>query len=419
MASPVSLKNTAVPTLSHYAVLATAGVILVSHFAVDVYSGIVPALLGVIEAQYAMPREWAAILLGVGSICSGLAQPLFAWISDRANSRIFGALGLLIGAVAISFIGYVSEGWMVFVVYAIGMIGIGMFHPVAVSTIGRLAGQKRSMAISLFFVFGMAGITSGSLIGPWIASGGGTLRDLSLLCIPGILMVALLQFAIGRIDHNPQLRRKDGQGSSGYDIRSIAILYVASALRFLVNMAFVYLLLRWLQHHVAAANPQWSIQQVADYAADLNGRQLATMTIGMAIGGLTAGWSIKQGSERLPLILVPLLFSPAIFALSRLQPGTAALVMCFLSGAGFASMVPVSVSVAQRMMPYHTSLASGLMLGGAWSIACLGPSLAQWLISSIGLPGAMTAVGCILATSGLVTIGIRSDSISDSAGDSE
>ncbi len=410
MAQPITAKETAL-TGGIATVLFPAMVILVSHFVVDVYSAVLPALLPVVESDFQLSKTALAILLGVGSICSGLAQPAFAWLSDRGNTRVYGALGLLIGALGICFIGYAPDAWTLFVVYAIATVGIGMFHPVAASTIGKLAGTRRSMAISWFFVFGMAGCFVGSLISPELATGADSLKSLAVLLVPGLLMAGVLQFSIARIEHNP-VRLNETSGDTGeYHVPSIVFLYFASAARFTVNMAFIFLLAQWLKQHVEAAHPGWSEQQIADATAVLNGNHLAVMIAGMAVGGLTSGNLIAHGRERLPLILIPILFAPAIIGLSFLSPGFTAKAMCFLAGVGFASMVPVAVAVGQRLMPYHTGLASGLMLGGAWAVACVGPLLGQIVMKQCGLLLALVSTGALLAVSGLLAIGLNSDAI--------
>jgi len=54
-----------------------------------------------------------------------------------------------------------------------------------------------------------------------------------------------------------------------------------------------------------------------------------------------------------------------------------AIVATILTGMGFGAVIPVSISLAQRLLPHRTSLASGLMLGGAWMIAFVGPLVAE------------------------------------------
>jgi len=388
------------------------GAILLGHYFVDTYSGIAPPLLGVIEQEYGMLPQYAAMLLGLGSICSGLAQPTFAWLSDRLDTRAFGGIGILLGTLGITLLGFSPNIPGVFVIYAIGMLGVGMFHPIAASTIGSLAGDKRGMVLSWFFVFGMGGFFTGSLIGPALATGSGSLRNLSYLLIPGLIMAVVLQLSIGKVQHKKRISSGHTHSIAEYDWWTITCLYLSAVFRFTVNMAIVYLLVRWMEHHVASLNPSWSAEDVADYSAPFVGRANATMIVGQGAGGLAAGALIVAGREKIPLIWAPIVFSPALIALAFLEPGFWGYTACFLTGVGFASMTPVAISVGQRLMPYHTSLASGIVLGGAWAIASTGPRFAEFLIQQFDLRTAFIMIGVVLALSGLSAVGLKQKSLS-------
>jgi FSR family fosmidomycin resistance protein-like MFS transporter len=391
--------------------LVPIGVIYVCHCLVDTYSATLQPLLGVVQTEYGMKPQWAAVLLGLGSIVSGLAQPVFAWASDRLNTRIFGALGILLGGIGITLIGFAPSATMVFLMYAIGMLGIGMFHPIAASTIGQLAGDKRGLAISWFFVFGMGGFFTGSLLAPWLATGNGSLKHLAIMLIPGVLMAVVLQLCIGKINHKSVLTHTEAHSMRHYDWRSIWILYLSSVFRFVVNMAIVYLLIRWMEQYVATNEPEWSAKKVADFSAPMAGRANATMILGQAIGGLVAGALILTGKEKWPLVLTPILFAPALASIAFLPPGIVGYAACFFAGVGFAAMTPVAISVGQRLMPYHTSLGSGIMLGGAWAIASVGPRLAEFLIQQFNLQTAIVATAVLLACSGVSAIGLKQESL--------
>ena len=58
--------------------------------------------------------------------------------------------------------------------------------------------------------------------------------------------------------------------------------------------------------------------------------------------------------------------------------------------------------MAQRLLPHRTSLASGLMLGGAWFFASLGPLLVQWLYTNYGLRTSFAIVAVMLFASGMI-----------------
>ena len=54
------------------------------------------------------------------------------------------------------------------------------------------------------------------------------------------------------------------------------------------------------------------------------------------------------------------------------------------------------------MLPHRTSLASGLMMGGAWTVATLGPRLAELGTSRIGLEATFAVTAVLLVLSGAV-----------------
>ena len=60
----------------HTALPARLGTILVSHTLVDVYAALVPPLIGVLQVRCELTDVQKAWLLGIGSLASGLSQPL-------------------------------------------------------------------------------------------------------------------------------------------------------------------------------------------------------------------------------------------------------------------------------------------------------------------------------------------------------
>jgi fucose permease len=82
--------------------------------------------------------------------------------------------------------------------------------------------------------------------------------------------------------------------------------------------------------------------------------------------------------------VIPLLGAGAILAIphadafageSVFLAATIAGLLTIAAGFGFGSLVPVSMSLAQRLLPHRTSFASGMMLGGAWGVAVIGPQI--------------------------------------------
>jgi len=397
------------------------GSVIVSHAMVDVYSQVVVPIVGVLQIRSALTDAQAAWLIGIGSLSSGLSQPLSAWLADRLDSRLFAGLGLFVAAVCISSIGFASDFVSLAVLYALGMAGVGVYHPVGASTIGQLSESalpgKRSLGLSVFFVAGMVGGFAGSMGSPRITSLDNGFLVLSLLMLPGVVLAAALHFSIRGVPHREDEHR--AIRFDGEEIRrrwfTVILLWVSNAMRFTVNIALFYLYVRWAEAHMAAEHPEWTRESVAGAAAPISGNLVALTIVGMAVGGVVAGWLVRQGREKLPLVLVPILFAPAI-ALFGDAPILAGYGLAMAAGAGFASMVPVTIGLAQRLLPHRTGLASGLMLGGAWAFALLGPRLAEYcLASGLSLKSTFALTAGLLALAGVVALLIRPDILRDSA----
>lgn len=399
-------------TPGHGAIGTRLGAILVSHTAVDVYSAFVPPLIGVLQVRCHLEESQAAWLYGVGSLSSGLSQPIGAWISDHTDSRLFGALGLLLSAVCLSCIGMADSFATLLPLYILGMIGVGIFHPVGASCTGQLAeqmpGKRRSLWISIFFVFGMAGGFSGSMIARWVAANGDVGFDLlRYALIPGVLIAMVLHMVIRKVPHRHHahhlIQFKEGDLKQRWQMMSL--LYVASALRFTVNVTLFFLMVQWAESYIATGNPLLGAKEVAEQGGAIAATLIGMSIVGMAIGGLAAGTIIPKGSEKWPLVIVPIAFAPCI-ALFAVIPLWACYILAVVIGIGFASMIPVSLGLAQRLLPHKTSLASGLMLGGAWAMAFVGPRSAVYCQENldISLAGTFAIVAGMLAMSGLVCL---------------
>lgn len=388
--------------------------VLLSHFTVDTFSQMIPASLGLIQEKWHLSDRQSAWFLGVGSLCSGLAQPIFAWLSDRRGNRIFGGLGLAIVALLISSLGLAVSISYLFAFYIVGMIGNGMFHPIAASTIGQLRPQRRSFAVSCFFVAGMLGGICGATLGPRLLGTPHGFQWLRLLAIPGLVLAFTLHRQIRNVEHRqltPSFEVTKNGTSAG--LIPMLLLYLSAASRFVVNMALVYLYVRWSEATLFANQPDLTPSEVARLSAPMVGNMNGASITGMAIGGFFSGVLIPAGREKTPYICIPLVCAPLVAMIPHANT-TILYLLVMGAGIGFASLVPVTIALAQRLMPGRTSLASGLMLGGAWSMATFGPILAEYLIEVQSIQAAFYTFACVMAISGLIILPIPKTLIAES-----
>jgi len=386
-----------------------AGVTIGAHGVTDFFSAVTISLIPLLTARLELTTGQVALLLGVGSVASGLIQPLVAWASDRLDTRSLGTIGLGVAVVCVSLIGRARSFEVLLLLHGVGAAGVGAFHPPAAATVGHLSGSRRSLGVAIFFLAGMVGGVSGSVLVPRIvnAMSGGVgplaidhgLASLTWLIVPGMLAAGVLALAI----HSASHRHHDAHETHGRLTpeerrarwRAVGLLYAGNVMRFSVNMTLVYLFAQWAQAHTLDARGLEELTRRAGLrASELNGPLQGMMPVGMGIGGITLGFLLAPRFEKTVFIVAPLVGAAAIALIpwaDGLAPGAVVPVvlgLAVLTGIGFGGVVPVSVSLAQRLLPHRTSLASGVMLGGAWAVAFVGPQVAKIVHAGVGdMPG--------------------------------
>lgn len=400
------------------------GTIIGSHIVVDYYSFIIVSLLPLLAARLSLDNAEKAMVLGMGSITSGFIQPVVAWIGDRLNTRVIATIGLGVAAAACSVVGLATGFWSLMMIAGIGALGVGAFHPPAAAVTGQVSGSRRSLGVSLFFLAGMIGGMAGNVASPQfvrlagrLAGGEGDgvialgLQWMCVLIVPGLLVALLLAKAIHDAPH-----RHDGAHDQHRSLspevrrlrwRAVWLLYASNVTRFTTNMALVYLFVRWIETRAAEhAGVVQIAGEVAIRASALNGTFQAAMQLGMGAAGLAAGWLLRTHHEKASLVAVPLLGAACIGAMAGVDSlglGHDAmlgvgLLLAVLAGMGFGGTVPTVIALAQRLLPHRTALASGMMMGGAWGLAFVGPMLAERIEAWAGLSVAF------IATAGLLVV---------------
>lgn len=399
--------------------------IIASHSVVDFFSYLIVPLMPLLVTRLDLSNTEKAWILAVGSVCSGLVQPLVAWLSDKLSTRWLGTLGLLLGAIATSLIGHAQSFEQLLVIQVLSSLGIGAFHPVAAAAVGQLSAPRRSLGVSLFFLGGMAGGISGNLSATPYAQALG-ITSFAYLIAPGVLFTILLWAAFHRVPHHhAQARTTHAQLDElerRQRWRAVWVLYVGNVIRFTVNSALVYLVIDWTIR--LTAERQGAMWDTLDaqarnafglQASGINGWLQASMQIGMGVMGLLAARIIRPGQEKGLIVWMPILGALPIFLVpwaqgafehegSRWLTVPIVFVLCVLAGVGFGGIVPVTISLAQRMLPHRTTLASGLMMGGAWFMAFLGPIIGKYYTQWFGPAGAWHAVGVMLLVAGVLSV---------------
>jgi len=413
-------------------------VVVGTHFAVDYIAFVLVALMPLFTARLGLSGTEKATLFAIGSIGSGAIQPFVALWSDRADSRLLGILGLALAGMSVSLFGVATSFEQLLLLQGLATIGVGAFHPVAAAAIGRLSGRRRSLGVAAFFLAGMLGGVAGNttsplLVGWWGATFGAAggeasagLQALGLVGLVGLAGAAALLWGIRRVSHKSDEAHERHRSLASRDRRlrwtAVGLLYVGNVLRFVVNMALVFLFEKWAEvRTLAQADAVALTNELGLRASTLNGPLQGAMQLGMGVCGIAAGAVLRSRHEKAALVGVPLFGAIAIglFPWASQLGGSWAVVgalgVSVLAGMGFGGMIPVTITLAQRLLPHRTGLASGLMMGGAWSFGAGGPFIAAWASRGLGLDGAFLAVGGLLASAGVLALALPGRVVRESA----
>ncbi|QEG35645.1 MFS transporter [Bythopirellula goksoeyrii] len=376
--------------------------LLASHFVVDALATLLPSSLGLIEVRSGLSHSQAAWLLGLGSFTSGLAQPLCALISDRLRTRVLTVVGITVAGIGFAMLGLTTNAIALSTIYVLGMIGVGIFHPIAATTVAQLHYHRRNSATGIFFVAGMIGGVFGAILWPrWLSTTGG-FGNLPLMVAPILILAFFLHRKLLVL---PPIKQHQWHTADLSLLRgnwaNIIVLYAASAMRYCINTSLVYLFVRWTEQVISLEHASMSAEAVAKQAAPIVGNLNACMILGMAIGGLMGGTFVAPGREKWPLVWVPLCFCPVLALFPHLSI-QASYVLAVMAGVGFASMIPVTVALAQHLLPHRANFASSLMMGGAWVVATIGPRSAEFGVTHLGIETTFALLAAVLAISGIV-----------------
>jgi len=370
-----------------------------THFVVDVFSFIGVALLPLLAVTLGMRTEQKALLLGLGSLCSGVVQPVVAWVSDKYDTRAIGTMGFVVAVLCIGSFGLAQDFTQLAILYCVGAMGIGAFHPPAAAITGHLGGSKRSKYIAFFFLAGMTGGIVGNIVTPeyvammtpvvdGVPDTRSGLRSLLYLIPIGLVCAFFLAKATHGVGHRHHAAHTSHMEWDTKERRlrwfAVGVLYVTNTLRFSVNMALIYLIVEWAGDMTLIKNDASVMTEVLGIkASKLNGIMQASMQVGMGGMGIVLGLLLSAKYEKLAFVVFPVLGSAVLFMIPRAHMISEGIEIPFaifatiLTGVGFGAVIPVSISLAQRLLPHRTSLASGLMLGGAWMLAFVGPLIAE------------------------------------------
>ena len=211
----------------------------VGHFWIDAYASMLGALIPFLYRTHDLSFTQAGVLAGMLILSASFLQPLYGYLSDRWQSRVFTALGPAIAGIFICFLGLVSSYPLMLVFVFLGGIGIAAFHPQATALASRSSRTTPAFQLSFFITSGMMGYAAGPvLMGSLVAFAG--LRWSILAALPGLLTTLyLLRSAPLPAAEERVVKQREVLNRLKEKCRPLLLLFALVVIRAALQMAFV------------------------------------------------------------------------------------------------------------------------------------------------------------------------------------
>lgn len=363
----------------------TIALLSTAHFALDSYSSFLFQLLPLLATKLRLTPAQAGLVPPMLTVASSLMQPVYGVISDRYLKRSMVVFGPLIAAVFLSCLGMANSlpGLMALVI--LGGVGVGIFHPQGAAMVSRAASsdgleKRQGMVMSAFSSAGTVGYSLGPLIVAIVVNRYG-LENSWYTAIWGVAFWLVL------FRYCPPLEPRnkvEGAPRLADALRAawvpLTLLYFAVVLRTAVSVS--------IQTYWPFALKSFGMTEM-EY-----GSVLAGFLFFGGMGGLFGGMlADRLGGRRISMVAM-LLAAPLLLAAFSTR-GTLSNVLLMAGGAVLNLPIPISVVMAQRLVPGGASTVSALMMGFAWGAGALMTPIAGAMSEKFGFARALTMAAVV------------------------
>ena len=358
------------------------------HFINDIYTGVLNPIMPFIAAKIGITMAIATIILTVSHIFSSLLQPLFGYFADNIVKRSFIFWGLILSSIFIPLSALAHNPFILVLFIIFGSIGSSLFHPQALGFVSKFADKENTgKAMAVFVAMGTLGYSFGPIISSAITQFLGMPR-MPLMTILGILW-ALLMFAfvpklslsepvISKIDFKTAFKRI-------LTNRKLNILNVIAMLKTMI-MSACFILLPFLWKNMG-------------YKPFYIGMALFMFIFAGGIGSLISSNLEKRiGAANVFYIsMISTLPLMILFILTCSSHPAISLVIFVVMGFITMMATPVTMVMAQNVLPEYKSIISGFINGFSWGIVAIAMSHLGFIAEKFGITNVLLFVSVIPA----------------------
>lgn len=360
-----------------------------AHFINDVYTGMLNPIMPFIALKLGISMAVATVVLSVSHICSSLLQPVFGFFADNILKRVFIFWGLIFTAVFISFAPGVDNIQLLVLFIVLGSLGSSLFHPQALGFSVRFACADAGKSMGTFIALGTFGYSLGPIVSAFVTQFSG-LQNMPYLAVFGVVWALLMFKFVPKISRNAELKTHSEFAQAFGEIFSnskLKLLILISVLKSLITTSTAILLpflwrdLGYLPFTIGTALFAFSFMSGIG--------SFISRDIEKRIGSMKVFYFSMIST--LPLMI--------LFALTYKTLPLVSFAIFALMGLCTAMAMPVTMVMAQSVLPQYKSIIGGFINGFSWGIIAIAMSALGFIAQAKGIIPVLLVVAFIPAAS--------------------
>lgn len=357
-----------------------------AHFVNDIYTGCLNPIMPFIAEQVQISMPVATIILSCSHIFSSLLQPYFGFFADKMNKRALIFWGIIFSSVFISLAPSAKNIALMLLFIILGSLGSSLFHPQALGLISKFSISNVARNMGIFMAAGTLGFSIGPLLSSFMAQYFG-LDNMPMLSVLGISWALVMFKMVPKFSNtNSKLNFKLKQAF--IDIlsnRKLNILNIISMLKSLVTtscsilLPFLWKSMGYSKFQIGLA--LFSFLFCGGIAA------LLSPKIEKKVG--TANVFYFSMITTFPMML--------LFMMTYKNNPVISFIIFALMGFVTTFATPITMSMAQQVLPQYKSIIGGFINGFSWGIVAIAMSIIGYIAQATSIVPVIVVISIIPA----------------------
>ena len=368
------------------------------HALTDMYWVILPALLPLIQKEFALSYAQAGLLITSFVVVAGLGSFITGYLGDRFGQRIILSGGFVICSLALILCARSSFYWQLLLASLLLGAGASTFHPSTIALLMNLFSERRGRVLGIFTLSGFMGVAVMLAGVSYLAGRMLNWRQIVFIFAwPGLIFTPFFFRSLSFSTKKKKEQNKNGLRSTRLSKNALSLLFVffAANLVLILSLQGVYNFIPTFMVHAKGVGVQG-----ANYFYVL-------VALGGMVGSFFSGKLVDRFSS-LPVILTTTVIAiPIIFLLTLASNPIGLALILVIFGICFASIFPAQGVYLALISTYSLGKTYGLIQCLSILVGATAPAIIGLLADRLGLVEALQLGTIPLILAGVLFIYLR------------